>query len=263
MAGEVEMWKTVLVATMFNLLFEYSMRGINNILVQPFLPLVLFTTYFTLFTMLEDLVLRYRLKDYHLMVGAFSYGIVYQCLVSGAAFIPPLIFGINWGGVLFVILVWWGALQNVMTLYIANRIAPRDWNRGPLSKMGWAAMLLLNGLMVLLFQLYGGIPKGSLRGIVVMVLILIGGMAMFLRVLPGKEERSLTPEFRRDKVMDCLSIFTVIVFLVCAVFLTFDPTRHGASRVNWTATQVVVAWSIVLALGMLTYRLCFRRPISV
>jgi len=96
-----------------------------------------------------------------------------------------------------------------------------------------------------------------------MILILIGGVTVFWRVLPSKEERSITPEFRRDKVMDCLSIFTVIVFFVCAVFLTFDQTKHGASRVNWTATQVVVAWSIVLVLGMLTYRLCSRRLISV
>lgn len=257
------MWKIVLIATAFNLLFEYSMRGINNLQVQPVLPLVLFTTYFTLFTMLEDLIVRFRLKDYHLMAAAFSYGAVYQSLVSGAAFIPPLILGINWGGVLFVILVWWGALQNVMTFYIANRLAPRDWNRRRLSKIGWAAMILLNGLMVLLFQLSGVIPRGSPSGMVVMVLILIVSVAGFWRILPGREERSLTPEFRKDKVMDYLSILTVVVFFVCAVFFTFDPVRHGASRVNWTSTRIVVGWSIILALIMLTYRLYSKRPISV
>jgi len=263
MIGGVDMWEIALIATAFNLLFEYSMRGINSFRVQPVLPLVLFTTYFTLFSVLEDLILRYRLKDYHLIVMAFSYGAVYQSLVSGAAFIPPLIFGINWGGVLFVILVWWGAVQNVMTFYIANRIAPRNWNRRGLSKMGWAAMLLLNGLMVLLFQLSGVIPKGSSLGMAVMALILIVGVVGFWRILPNKEERSLTPEFRRDRVMDYLSIITVIIFLVCAVFFTFDPTKHGASRVNWTATRVVVGWTIILALTMLTHRLYSRKPISV
>lgn len=257
------MWKIVLIATAFNLLFEYSMRGINSLRVQPVLPLVLFTTYFTLFTMLEDLIVRYRLKDYHLVVAAFSYGAVYQSLVSGAAFIPPVILGINWGGVLFVILVWWGALQNVTTFYIANRLAPRDWNRRLLSKIGWAAMLLLNGLMVLLFQSSGVIPKGSSLGMVVMALILIVGVAGFWRILPNKEERSLTPEFRRDRVMDYLSIITIIIFLVCAIFLTFDPTKHGASRVNWTSTRIVAGWTVILALTMLTRRLYSRRPVSV
>jgi len=257
------MWKIVLAATAFNLLFEYSMRGINNLRVQPVLPLVLFTTYFTLFAMLEDLIVRYRLKDYHLMVAAFSYGAVYQSLVSGAAFIPPVILGINWGGVLFVILMWWGALQNVMTFYIANRLAPRDWTRQRLSKIGWVAMLLLNGLMVLLFQSSGLIPKGSPLGMVVMALILIAGVAAFWRILPKKEERSLTPEFRRDRAMDCLGIITVIIFLVCAVFLTFDPTKHGASRVNWTSTRIIVGWTIILALTMLTHRLYSRKPISI
>jgi len=198
-----------------------------------------------------------------LMVAAFSYGAVYQSFVSGAAFIPPVILGINWGGVLFVILVWWGALQNVMTFYIANRLAPRDWNRQRLSKIGWAAMLLLNGLMVLLFQSSGLIPKGSPLGMVVMALILIAGVAAFWRILPKKEERSLTPEFRRDRAMDCLGIITVIIFLVCAVFLTFDPTKHGASRVNWTSTRIIVGWTIILALTMLTHRLYSRKPISI
>lgn len=261
--GRVQMWKIVLIATAFNLLFEYSMRGINNLRVQPFLPLVLFATYFTLFTMLEDLIVKYRLKDYHLVVAAFSYGIVYQCFVSGAAFIPPLIFGINLSGVLFVILVWWGAIQNVMTFYLANRLAPRDWNHQRLSKIGWATMLLLNGFMILIFQLFGGVPRGSLRGMVLMTLILAGGVIAFWKILPSKKERSLTPEFRYGKLMDYLSVLTVVIFVVCAVFLIFDPTKHGASRVNWTSTRIVVGWTIVLAVMMLSYRLHSGKPISV
>jgi hypothetical protein len=257
------LWKTVLIATAFNLLFEYSMRGINHLRTQPFLPLVLFTTYFTLFAMIEDLIARYRLRDYHLIVIAFSYGILYQCLVSGAAFAPPLILGINWTSVLFVILVWWGALQNVMTFYLANRLTPRDWNRNGLSWKAWVVLLLLNGLMVLAFQRSGQIPQGTTLGIVIMFLILIGSIIWFWKILPSKEERSRITEFRKDRLMDCLSAVTIIIFFVCACFLTFDPVKYVASNVNQTSTRIVVNWSVILALTMTFYRMHSKNPISV
>jgi hypothetical protein len=257
------MWKVVLIASLFNLLFEYSMRGINNLRSQPILPLILFTTYFTLFAMLEDLIARYRLKDYHLMVMAFSYGIVYQCLVSGAAFASPLLLEINWTSVLFVITIWWGGIQGVMTFYLANRLAPRDWNRTGLSKKAWTALLSLNGLMVLLFQRYGGIPKGTGLGIAIMFLILISSVVVFWKILPDKEERSRIPEFRKDRVMDLLSVLTIIIFTICAIVFTFDPVKRGTSNVNQTSTRIVVTWTIVIALAMLAERVHSQSSISV
>jgi hypothetical protein len=42
-------WKIVFAAVGFNLLFEYSMRGINNLLVRPLLTLFLFLANFPYF----------------------------------------------------------------------------------------------------------------------------------------------------------------------------------------------------------------------
>ncbi|MDP2857616.1 MAG: hypothetical protein Q8P50_06500 [Bacillota bacterium] len=67
------------------------------------------------------------------IVVPFFLGTIYQCYVSGDAFIKPNFFGINLGRLLFVTLVWWGAIQTGMPLYIANRLAPRRWDRKPLS----------------------------------------------------------------------------------------------------------------------------------
>ncbi|MFB0563776.1 MAG: hypothetical protein ACETWM_21475 [Candidatus Lokiarchaeia archaeon] len=256
-------WKIVLFATGFNLLFEYSMRGINNLVVQPVLPLILFTAYFTYFTMLEDLIVRYRLKDYHLIVASFFFGTVYVCLVSGAAFSAPRVLGINWGSLLFINLVWWGALQAVMTLYIANRVVPRDWDHPLLSKTGWGVMLFLNGMVVLLFQLSGVIPQGTLTGIIVMSIILVITAVIFWRILPEKSQRPSYPDFERSRAMDYLSVATAFIFFVCAVFLIFDPTKLGASNVNLLSVQIVLVWTTILAIIMLVYRLYSKRAISV
>lgn len=256
-------WKIILIATGFNLLFEYSMRGINNLVVQPFLPPILFTAYFTYFTMLEDLIVRYNLKDYHLIVVAFFFGTIYKSLVSGTAVMPPLILGINWGSLLHTNLVWWGPLQTVMALYMANRLTPRDWNHSLLSKKGWGAMLALNGSVVLLFQLSGSIPKITLVGVIVMATILIVTALLFRRILPGKYERSSPLMFKKDRVMDYLNAFTVIIFFVCAVFLIHDPIKAGTSNVNRTSLQIVMVWTTILALVLLVYRLYTKRSIPV
>lgn len=94
-------WKTVLAATAFNLLFEYSMRGVNNLLTQPILPFILFTVHFSLYTMLGDLILRFRLRDYNLMVVVFFFSTAYQFLVSGSALLQPWVLGVNWANLFF------------------------------------------------------------------------------------------------------------------------------------------------------------------
>ncbi len=254
-------WKTVLVATAFNMFFEYSMRGVNNLAVQPVLPFVLFAVYFSLYAMLEDLIAKYRLKDYHLLMAAFFFGTAYQFLVSGSALLQPSFLGVNWANLLFVVVVWWGNLQSIVTFYFANRIAPRDWNHR-LSRKGWVAALTVNCLMVLLFQLSGKIPKPTIPQLAIMLSIMVLAAALFKAALPKSIPNS-SPAFQRSRFMDFSAALTVGVFLFCATFLTFDPVRAKTSNVNATATAVVTIWTIILALAVFAYRTCTKKPIPV
>ncbi len=254
-------WLTVLAATGFNLLFEYSMRGINNLPKQPFLPLVLFVIYFSLFTMLNDLITRFRLKDYHLMVFAFSFGTVYQFLVSGAAILQPQVLGVNWTNMLFVIVVWWGMVQSIVTFYIATRVAPRDWSFH-LSKTGWIIALIINGFVILLFQLSPTIPKANSLQLILMTAILMLAIAFFKTLLPRNSQASL-PVSSRSKLMDMVSAITIVIFLFSATFLTFDPITAKTSNVNATATFVVTVWTIVIFLIASGSRLGKRKSIAV
>jgi len=256
------MLSTVAVATLFNVFFEYSMRGMNHLIAQPLLLPLLIYTYFTYYTLLEDLILRYRLKDYQAMVISFFLGTIYQCYVSGDAFIKPNFFGINLGRLLFVTLVWWGAIQTVMTMYLANRLAPRRWDRKPLSQQAWITVLLLNAFAVIVFQ-NSGIPKGTLLGKLTMIVILILTTRVFFSLLPPAEQRNRPPEFRPDVFIDVLSAFTVAVFILSSVALARDPVVLGSSRVNAPAVKAILLWTSIVAISMLVYRLVTRRPISV
>ena len=84
--GSGRQWPLILAATGFNLLFEYSWRGVNNIIQVPLLFVALFILYMTLFTILDDLIVEFRLRDYHLVIAAFFYGTIYEFLASGALY---------------------------------------------------------------------------------------------------------------------------------------------------------------------------------
>jgi hypothetical protein len=254
-------WLTVLAATGFNLLFEYSLRGVNHLLAQPLLLPVLFTVYFTLFTMLNDLIARFKLRDYHLMVLAFFFGTFYQFFASGAALLPPLFLGVNWNSILFVVVVWWGIVQSIITFYIANRVAPRDWNHR-LSKAGWLIALGLNGLMILVFQRSPAVPKADAQQVAVLVVLMAAAAAVFRLLLPNVKKRAATVEFHWSRTLDALSAITILVFSVCA-FLTFDPTVLTTSQVNATAVWIVTRWTLTLAAAVLIYRLVSKRAIPV
>ncbi len=254
-------WLTVLAATGFNLLFEYSMRGINNLPKQPLLPLVLFMVYFSLFTMQNDLITRFRLKDYHLMVLAFSFGTVYQFLVSGAAILQPQVLGVNWTNMLFVIVVWWGMVQSIVTFYIATRVAPRDWGFR-LSRTGWIIALIINGFVVLLFQLSPAIPKANSLQLTFMLAISAFAIASF-RTLLHRNSQKYSPVSSRSKLMDAVSALTIFIFFFSATLLTFDPIIAKTSNVNATATFVITAWTIILFLIVGAYRLGKGRSITV
>jgi hypothetical protein len=188
-------WLTILAATLFNVLFEYSLRGVNHLIEQPLLLPILFTIYFTLFTMLNDLISRFNLKDTHLMVLAFFFGSFYQFFASGAAVLNAQVLGVNFGSILFVVIVWWGAIQSILTYYLANRVAPRNWS-WRLPKAGWAAALILNGLMIVILQLSPATPVVQWSQFLVMALIMAVAGAVFITVIPKKEARSEISEFK-------------------------------------------------------------------
>ena len=65
-----------------------------------------------------------------------------------------------------------------------------------------------------------------------MIVVLILAIRVFFRPLPSPEERSETPQFRLDVLMDVLSALTVVVFIISATLLARDPMLSGASQVN-------------------------------
>ncbi len=69
--------------------------------------------------------------------------------------------------------------------------------------------------------------------------------------------------FRRHVFIDLIVGSTVVVFVICAVIFTRDPTTIGTSDVNWLATRIIVVWTILAVAAALGYRLKTGRSIPV
>jgi hypothetical protein len=254
-------WKIIWTATLFNLLFEYSLRGFSNIKVQAGLPIILFAVYFTLFIMCEDLIVRYKLKAYQLMLLAFFYGTFYCAYTSGILYIKPSFMGIDWKSLLFVNIIWWGAIQGVLTFYLANMVNPRDWNHARLSKVGWIVCLVINFLAVAIFQVSGLIPKATPPGGLITWIIMAISLAVFIGSI--KKSSQIVREFQKSKFLSFLAILTVAVFLYSAAFLAYNPVLSNTSNVNANSLRIIGGYTVAAAVSLLIYRFSSKKEIPV
>ncbi|MGQ9506782.1 MAG: hypothetical protein ACUVTB_02840 [Candidatus Bathycorpusculaceae bacterium] len=259
-------WKIVFVAVGFNLLFEYSMRGMNNLLVRPILLLFLFLVYFPYFALVEDLITKYHLRDYHLLLIGFFFGTAFTLFVPATQFVEPQIFGINWFALFFVNFVWWGAVQGVLTFYLANRLFPRNWNHKLLSRAkqtAFFAILIIVGLIYRIsIQLnMPDAPQISPSAYVIIAFLLIITALVFWKMLPRSV--SEVSVYRKERLLDVLTAATIFIFVFCAIFLTHDPIYINVYGVNQTAVRVVIFWTVTVALLMFMYRLYVRRSVPV
>lgn len=254
-------WRIIIVAVMFNMLFEYSLRGLNNLRVLPILPFILVLFYFTYYTILEDLIVRYRFKDYNLLLLTFIFGLVYGMFISGDVFFNPQILGVNFTNMLYGNFIWGGLVQGVMTFYIANRLSPRDWNHKRLTKTGWIVLVTLNIFVILLFQLSGKISKGTIMGFLTISMLIALFSVMFWKTFSNKSRNE--PLILKSMFFDVMSTATVAVFLMCATVFTYDPIMVGASMVNATSLKVILAWTTILAICTIAHRLATKKPIPI
>lgn len=261
--GSGRQWPLILAATGFNLLFEYSWRGADSILQAPMLLLALFIFYTTLFTILEDLIVEFRFRDYHLIIAAFFYGTIYEFFGSGALFYQAGFLDINWMTLFFANLVLWGSLQGVFTFYLANRVSPRAPRERLISGREWALLLFFNIVALWGIRTSDALPSiGSNQWIALLIVLLISAFIL-IRVTRKKEWRAAYIPFRKSTVLDLVGIITIVIFSTCAVFLSDTRFLPYAAIYDITAWRIDLGWVIAVAVILLVYRLLKGESVPV
>ena len=252
-------FKIVLVATVFNLLFEYSMRG-TGLFQRGFF--LLFFLYFSYYSLVEDLIVKYRITNRQLIILAFCFGVIPEAFLTGVLFLPPLIVGVNMLYFLFINVVWWGCLQGLLTFYFATRLVRRDWNHRRLSWFGWGIRLTYIGCVALSSFVYSPVlPKGPVAGYVVVFVTIIVGVAYLYHVLRNPQQDVYT--VHRSALLDLLSFASVCVFLILGTFVATTQTRVGGSLINGLAAQWSTVWTVIVFCGVIIYYVVHKKQITI
>jgi len=259
-------FKLVLCCALFNLLFEYSARGIREFTTRPLFVLALFGIYLTYFAMLEDLIVRRRLTNYQVFLIAFMYGLLPTAFLTGNLFNRSIyggfmVAGLNLGTVVIIGILAWGVVQGMVTLYLANRLWPRDWNHPRMGKAGWAASVVYQVVIMVIARSNPRTPRGSPLGyLAAAALVTVAGILLYLSL------RTLRPSpqaFQRSKVMDFLAFGSVIVFLVLGTLFSFGPTITTSQPLNLLAVTLENLWVFFCGITFFAYRLWRRSDVTV
>ncbi|MHA1386364.1 MAG: hypothetical protein ACTSR3_21630 [Candidatus Helarchaeota archaeon] len=244
--------------------------------------------YFTYFTILEELIVRYKLRDYQLILWAFFLGIFVIAFTGGQIFNPRpalemfFIFGINYIDFIFVNVIWWSLFQTVLAFYFANRVTRRDWEHERLGKIGWFLTIFIFCLILFLFQLgrfliyrsYGYILDflqitryivfGTLEGYISMtIFVCIFGYLSLKELKKNEESRELIAEFEQARFIDVILVLIIIISFISVFFVGFIPTWSGTSYINRYGTAIIIASSVFFGILIIIYRIVSKKSISV
>lgn len=253
-------FKIVFLAAGFNLLFEYSMRGFGGLFRRGFfLLLFLYLSYYSL---VEDLIVRYRITNRQLIVVAFCFGVVPEAFLTGVIFAPPLVLGVNILQFLFINIVWWWCLQGLVTFYFATRIVQRNWNHRRLGTFGWGIRLAyLGGVALLYFITSPVLLKGPVIGYLVVFATIVLGV-VYLKLHLTKPQQDMYT-FQKSAILDFVSFGSVVVFLVLGTFVATTQTLVDGSLLNPLAAYLSAVWTVVVFIGVLIYYVIHKKQVTI
>lgn len=258
----VNKFKIVSLATLFNLFFEYSVGGVDRIFAKPMTIVYLTLIYFCLFAMLDDLIRRFKLNNLQIAVFAIGYGILPELYLTGSVFGKPLLLGINWQAFLTINVIWWGVLQSLVTLYFANRLVARRWSEGYMGWLGWGLCIAyIVGLCAVSFIASPTLRKGPFEGYIVATVCQIGcAVYLFFSIRkPGREAY----DFKPHVILDVVAFGTVLVFLGIGTFVAGrHATMQAGQMLKTNALLDATIWSFVVLAGVALYYGVARRRIT-
>lgn len=251
-------------AALFNILFEYSARGIYEFLHKPLLILALFGIYFTWFTMLEDLMVRFKLSNKQTVLTAFLYGLFPTAFFTGNLFNPSVYWGItlagvNLGALIIIGIFAWGILQGIVTLYFANRLCARDWNHPKMGKFGWVVAIIYQLLMIVVAQKNPRVPRGLPISYLFLGLLIIIAAALFIGSL--KRYKPEIYPFKPSPLMDFLAFGSVALFLTLGTFFIHGPRVITSQPLNQMAVVIESLWTVLVGFIFFFYR--YRKRLEV
>ncbi|MFX0137436.1 MAG: hypothetical protein ACFFDN_27600, partial [Candidatus Hodarchaeota archaeon] len=256
-------WKMILFCTFYNLLFEFSMRGIYGFL-DRFLAFWLFWIYFAFFNMIIHIAIISYGSERAILASVATFGIIPATYATGIIFIKPDLTGLNIIILIIVLFVWWGVLQTFFPLYMSGKLFGGKIQDGKLNKLGW--ILCLVYIAVFNYNAFTGAIKGVFQGyIIAFIIFLLLFLWTFieLRKVNKTEKKYLTDneqDLYDSKILEFGFYSTVIISFISGLILPLFDTPIGELHVYPKSIWLMSIWSIILLIITLIYKLKEKKP---
>lgn len=241
--------KIIFLCVAFNLVMEFWVWGLAGFL-NPVLLISLFLIYLSFFSILADLLVRFNLRDHHIILFGFFFGMFQEIFNKGSVFDDPNFFGVNLINIALINIVWWGVLQGVFTLYFANRLV--EFKKEEAKKMGKISWGLAVGFILFMFLvnlLEKTLPSAPLSAYAITVSLMFASFLFFLLSDKNKPARVV----EKIKLIDIL----IIIQIILSILIGFLQLVFGYV----TAVYLFMAWSVFMAL--IYVGLKFKRKVLV
>ncbi|MHA1284059.1 MAG: hypothetical protein ACTSQP_16295 [Promethearchaeota archaeon] len=237
-------FKIILICTFYNLLLEFWVWGIPGF-ITIILPISVFLMYLSYFSILEDLIVRFKLRDLDVLLIGFFYGIFQESFNTGSTFNNPNFFGLNIFNIIMADILWWGILQSIFALYFANKIVKK--NQEEFEKMGILGWILAVGFNVLLFMgaFFGNkLPNAPLYNYII---ILLTWLSIFIIIIIRikKNQKKTLLKIEQIGFVDTLIKIQIFLCLIIGGFLVFI--------IGILTLYLFIIWSFITGIVYFSY----------
>ncbi|MFX1451534.1 MAG: hypothetical protein ACFFCM_11865 [Promethearchaeota archaeon] len=250
-----------LLCAFFNVLcVEFWVRGIyfftKSQFFFPFDSIIgLFANYFIYFLFVDYLIIKFRLKDYHILLVGIIYGFVMEIYFTQAqnyyADILSFLFY-----TITINLVWWGLIQTDLACYFANRLVKREIKDLKPNNFSWIIFISFNAISILFSRIFiTPIIINSLFLFIISNLVLI--LLIVLLFFSIKKFKPSVSDFKKVTLFDII----LIIFFCFPIIITLAfPTTEGIiSVINtvlhpigmetalwafWIAFFIIIIWRV-------------------
>ena len=254
----------ILYCVLFNLLFEYSARGLGFTIERPIFYLFMAGIYASYYAIFEDLIVRFKLTNLQITLFALFWSFYPTTFITNNLINPTtyggrfLFLGVNLGALLFISLFAWPFLQGIFTFYLANRLSPRDWNHPRMGVIGYALAI---GYLLLIPRIsQQAAAAANVRPItyIVVVALMLVVLTLFIFSVRRAGQRP-APTFERLPFMDFLVFSSVVILFVLGTFFYSGEQVTTTQALSQRAVAIQHVWLAISAIAFIIYRLFIRR----
>ena len=254
----------ILLLVLFSLFLEFTVRGTYALTRDAQYWVFLTIFYFVYYKILEDLIVRYKLKDYQLLYLVVFLSIIIETLITGSA-LKEQVF-LNFSPIALLIpTVLWLSLQGYVALYFVNRIKPRKMEFSKMGKLGWAIIILaLVGIAAgATFERAQIVKPGGY-----LILGILAGIFLFLfrRSIKKRVQPEIVP-FQKSRLMDLLAAGYFLAGLIAFIFLSekygqFSEATLQNGYMN-NPSYLMIGYSVLAGVVLMIYRWRSKKSLVV